>query len=61
MAVLAYWLLGHLQFTTLLELNHVNPICSTLAEGQVPISLTREQRNDALRIYCDESGHTGNF
>lgn len=61
MAVLAYRLLGHLQFTTLLELNHVNPICSILAPGQAPISLTTEQRNDTLRIYCDESGHAGNF
>lgn len=57
MTVLAYRLLAHLQFTTLLELNHVNPICSDLAQGQAPFSLTTEQRNDALRIYCDESGH----
>ncbi len=57
MAVLAYRLLTHLQFTTLLELSHVNPVCSALAQGQAPISLTTEQRNDALRIYCDEGGH----
>jgi hypothetical protein len=57
MTVLAYRLLAHLQFTTLLELSHVNPICSALAQGQAPISLTTEQRNDALRIYCDEGGH----
>lgn len=57
MAVLAYHLLAHLQFTTLLELNHVNPICSNLAQGQAPIALTTLQRNDALRIYCDEAGH----
>lgn len=57
MSVLAYRLLAHLQFTTLLELNHVNPICSSLAQGQAPTALTTEQRNDALRIYCDESGH----
>jgi hypothetical protein len=57
MTVLAYRLLAHLQFTTLLELNHVNPICSSLAQGQAPTSLTTQQRNDALRIYCDESGH----
>lgn len=57
MTVLAYRLLAHLQFTTLLELNHVNPVCSTLAQGRAPISLTTEQRNDALRIYCDEAGH----
>lgn len=56
MAVLAYGLLAHLQFTTLLELNHVNPICSNLAQGQAPIALTIQQRNDALRIYCDEGG-----
>jgi hypothetical protein len=57
MTVLAYRLLAHLQFTTLLELSHVNPICSALAQGQAPISLTTQQRNDALRIYCDEGGH----
>jgi hypothetical protein len=55
--VLAYRLLTHLQFTTRLELNHVNPICSHLAQGQAPVSLTAEQQNDALRIYCDEAGH----
>lgn len=57
MNVLAYRLLAHLQFTTLLELNHVNPVCSILAQGKAPISLTTEQKNDALRIYCDEGGH----
>ena len=57
MSVLAYRLLAHLQFTTLLELSHVNPICSALAQGQAPISLSTQQRNDALRIYCDEGGH----
>jgi hypothetical protein len=57
MTVLAYRLLAHLQFTTVLELNHVNPICSSLALGKAPISLTTEQQNDALRIYCDEGGH----
>ncbi len=57
MAVLAYRLLTHLQFTTLLELSHVNPICSALSQGRSPIYLTTEQRNDALRIYCDEGGH----
>ncbi|BAZ49949.1 hypothetical protein NIES4103_25620 [Nostoc sp. NIES-4103] len=57
MTVLAYRLLAHLQFTTLLELNHVNPVCSALAQGKAPISLTTEQKNDALRIYCDEGGH----
>lgn len=55
--VLAYRLLAHLQFTTLLELSHVNPICSSLAQGRAPISLSTLQRNDALRIYCDEGGH----
>ena len=57
MTVLAYRLLTHLQFTTLLELNYVNPVCSALVQGQAPIFLTTEQRNDALRIYCDEGGH----
>ncbi len=55
--VLAYRLLTHLQFTTILELSHVNPICSALSLGQAPIYLSTEQRNDALRIYCDEAGH----
>jgi P-aminobenzoate N-oxygenase AurF len=57
MTVLAYRLLAHLQFTTLLELNHVNPVCSALAQGRAPVSLNTDQRNDALRIYCDEGGH----
>ncbi|WP_414588601.1 diiron oxygenase [Scytonema sp. PCC 10023] len=55
--VLAYKLLDHLQFTTLVELSYVNPICTDLALGKAPIALTTEQRNDALRIYCDEGGH----
>ena len=57
MTVLAYRLLAHLQFTTLLELNHVNPICSALSLGSAPINLNIQQRNDALKIYCDEAGH----
>jgi hypothetical protein len=57
LTVLAYRLLAHLQFTTLLELNYVNPVCSTLAQGIAPISLNTAQRHDALRIYCDEGGH----
>ena len=57
MTVLAYRLLAHLQFTTLLELNHVNPVCSNLAQGNAPIDLTLQQCNDALKIYCDEGGH----
>jgi hypothetical protein len=57
LTVLAYRLLAHLQFTTRLELSHVNPVCSALAQGQAPISLTAEQQNDALKIYCDEGGH----
>ena len=55
--VLAYRLLAHLQFTTLLELSHVNPVCSLLAQGQAPISMNTEQKHDALKIYCDEGGH----
>lgn len=54
---LAYRLLAHLQFTTLLELSHVNPVCKSLAQGQAPISLNTLQKNDALKIYCDEGGH----
>ncbi|MEO0688292.1 MAG: diiron oxygenase, partial [Cyanobacteria bacterium J06649_11] len=57
MKVLAYRLLAHLQFTTLLELNHVNPVCSGLSQGNAPIDLNLAQRNDALKIYCDEGGH----
>lgn len=55
--VLAYRLLAHLAFTTLLELNYVNHVCSDLAQGKVPISLSASRRNDALRIYCDEGAH----
>jgi hypothetical protein len=56
-SLLAYRLLAHLQFTTTLELRHVNWVCAHLAQGQGPVPLTLEQRNDALRIYCDEGGH----
>jgi hypothetical protein len=55
--ILAYRLLAHLQFTTVLELEHVNRVCSALARGQGPVTLDADQRNDALRIYCDEGGH----
>lgn len=55
--VLAYRLLAHLSFTTVLELEHVNPVCSQLGRGESPVPLTEQQRNDALRIYCDEGGH----
>ncbi len=57
MTLLAFRLLAHLRFTTILELNHVNPVCSALAQGKAPLNLTVEQKNDALRIYCDEGGH----
>ncbi len=55
--VLAYSLLDHLHFSTQVELNYVNPVCTDLAQGKAPVALTTEQRNDALRIYCDEGGH----
>src|SRR6185436_551746 len=54
--LLAYRLLAHLQFTTLLELRHINPVCASLVNGEGLWELTSEQRNDALRIYCDEGG-----
>lgn len=55
--LLAYRLLTHLQFTTVLELEHVNAVCSLLARDRYALELSREQKNDALRIYCDEGGH----
>ncbi|MBR8840319.1 MAG: diiron oxygenase [Stigonema ocellatum SAG 48.90 = DSM 106950] len=55
--VLAYQLLAHLQSTTKLELAYINLGCSDLVQGKVPVSLTQEQRNDALRICSDECGH----
>jgi hypothetical protein len=55
--VLAYRALAHLQFTTLLELEHVNTVCGALAVGDSRVPLTLGQRQDALRIYCDEGGH----
>jgi hypothetical protein len=54
---LAYRLATHLHFTTVLELEHVNVVCSDLAQGRAPVLLDLGQRNDALRIYCDEGGH----
>jgi hypothetical protein len=55
--LLAYRLLSHLQFTTVLELEHVNGVCSKLARGCYELELSCGQKNDALRIYCDEGGH----
>lgn len=55
--LLAYRLLAHLQFTTVLELCHVNPVCCAIVRGEAPVELSLAQRNDALRIYCDEGGH----
>jgi hypothetical protein len=57
LTVLAYQLLTHLQYTTKLELAYINLACTDLVQGKVPVSLTQEQRNDALRICCDECGH----
>lgn len=54
---MAYKLLAHLKFTTVLELEHVNLVCSDLGRGLSPVALTLEQKNDALKIYCDEGGH----
>ena len=55
--VLAYKLLGYLRFTTLLELNHVNPVTADIASGRAPCKVTAQERQDAFRIYCDEAGH----
>lgn len=55
--VMAYRLLEHLKFTTVLELEHVNLVCSDLGRGVSPVNMTLEQKNDALKIYCDEGGH----
>ncbi|MGD1698600.1 diiron oxygenase [Dapis sp. BLCC M229] len=57
MKALAYQLLGHLRFTNILELSHVNPVTAGLAEGRAPFRITYQQQSDALRIYCDEGGH----
>jgi hypothetical protein len=54
---LAYRLLAHLSFTTVLELESVNPVCSELGRGESRVALTDQQKEDALRIYCDEGGH----
>jgi hypothetical protein len=55
--LLAYKLLGYLKFTTLLELNYVNPVTAAISAGRAPFQVTVQQRRDALRIYCDEAGH----
>lgn len=55
--MLAYKLLSYLRFTTLLELNHVNPITADIASGRAPCKVTEQERQDALKIYCDEAGH----
>lgn len=55
--LLAYRLMMHLHFTTVLELEHVNVVCTNLARGRTPFALDLDKRNDALKIYCDEGGH----
>lgn len=55
--VMAYRLLAHLKFTTVLELEHVNAVCSDLGRGLSRVALSLEEKNDALKIYCDEGGH----
>src|SRR4051812_42917507 len=45
--ILAYRLLTHLKFTTVLELAHVNPVCSELGRGFSRVMMTEGQRNDA--------------
>ncbi|NET04013.1 MAG: diiron oxygenase [Symploca sp. SIO2B6] len=57
-AILAYRLLENIQLTSLIELNYVNPICRDLVQEKTVINLTKEQRLDALKIYCDEGGHS---
>ncbi len=56
--VLAYKSLGYQRFTTLLELNHVNPITADIAAGRAPCKVSAQERQDAFRIYCDEAGHS---
>lgn len=55
--VLAYRLLAHLTFTRTLEIDHINPICASLASNRVHFEVGEVQRGDALHIYCDEGGH----
>jgi hypothetical protein len=55
--ILAYRLLAHLTFTRTLETEHVNPVCSALANNKVHFEVNPVQREDALHIYCDEAGH----
>lgn len=57
LTILAYKLLAYLKFTTLLELNYVNPVTAGIAQGRAPFQPTIQQRKDALKIYCDEAGH----
>lgn len=56
--VLAYKSLSYQRFTTLLELNHVNPITADIAAGRAPCKVSVQERQDAFRIYCDEAGHS---
>ncbi len=55
--ILAYRLLAHLSFTSVLELDHINPVCQQLGQGESDVELGEQERNDAIRIYCDEGGH----
>jgi hypothetical protein len=55
--LLAYRLLAHLRFTSLLELDYINPVCHAITQGKLLVELSTQQKIDALRIYCDEGGH----
>jgi len=55
--LLAYRLLAHLRFTSLLELDYINPVCHAITQGKLLVGLSTQQKMDALRIYCDEGGH----
>ncbi|MFI0411664.1 diiron oxygenase [Actinomadura sp. 3N508] len=56
-ALMARHLYQYLNFTTLLELNVVNPVAAMIAENRLPVPMKDDARLDAYRIYCDEAYH----
>ena len=55
--VLTQRLYAYLDFTTHLEHRVVNEVSAALAHADEGLSLSREMRVDAYRLYCDEAYH----
>ena len=56
-AVTLQHLYRYLQFTVVLEQQHVNPVLIRIADRGYGLDLPESMRLDAFRIYCDEGYH----